>query len=78
MRRPRFIAEHARNAHGVVGRAIAWIMERETSRENLRSMRSASPRDIACSISAAGRGEASKCSRGARQTYASPASMRLR
>jgi len=36
MRRPRFIAEHARNAHGLVGRVIAFIMARETWSHNLR------------------------------------------
>lgn len=35
MRRPRFIAEQARDARGPVGRVIAWIMARETHRDNL-------------------------------------------
>lgn len=35
MRRPRFIAEQARNAKGPIGRVIAWIMARETQRDNL-------------------------------------------
>jgi len=35
MRRPRFIAEHARNARGLLGRVIAFIMARETRSQNL-------------------------------------------
>lgn len=38
MRRPQFIAEHARNARGLLGRLIAFIMARETWRQNLRAM----------------------------------------
>lgn len=38
MRRPRFIAEQARDARGILGRALAAIMARETWRENLRTM----------------------------------------
>jgi len=38
MRRPRFIAEHARHAKGLLGRLIAFIMARETWRQNLRVM----------------------------------------
>jgi ubiquinone/menaquinone biosynthesis C-methylase UbiE len=38
MRRPQFIAEHARNARGPLGRLIAFIMARETWRQNLRAM----------------------------------------
>lgn len=38
MRRPRFIAEHARNARGLLGRLIAFIMARETWAQNLRAM----------------------------------------
>jgi len=38
MRRPRFIAEHARNARGLLGRVIAFIMARETRSQNLRAM----------------------------------------
>lgn len=38
MRRPRFIAGHARNARGLFGRAIAFIMARETWSQNLRAM----------------------------------------
>lgn len=38
MRRPQFIAEHARNARGLLGRLIAFIMARETWSENLRAM----------------------------------------
>lgn len=38
MRRPHFIAEHARNARGLLGRAIAFIMARETWSQNLRAM----------------------------------------
>jgi ubiquinone/menaquinone biosynthesis C-methylase UbiE len=38
MRRPRFIAEHARNARGVLGRVVAFIMARETWSQNLRVM----------------------------------------
>ena len=36
MRRPQFIAEHARNARGLLGRLIAFIMARETWSQNLR------------------------------------------
>ena len=38
MRRPPFIADQARNARGLLGRLIAFIMARETWRENLRVM----------------------------------------
>jgi ubiquinone/menaquinone biosynthesis C-methylase UbiE len=38
MRRPHFIAEHARHARGLLGRLIAFIMARETWRQNLRAM----------------------------------------
>lgn len=38
MRRPRFIAEHARNARGLLGRVIAFIMARETWSQNLRTI----------------------------------------
>jgi SAM-dependent methyltransferase len=38
MRRPRFIAEQARHARGLLGRAIAFIMARETWGENERAM----------------------------------------
>jgi SAM-dependent methyltransferase len=38
MRRPQFIAEHARNARGLLGRLIAFIMARETWSQNLRVM----------------------------------------
>lgn len=38
MRRPRFIAEQARHAHGPLGRLIAFIMARETWRENQRAI----------------------------------------
>ncbi len=38
MRRPHFIAEHARNARGFLGRVIAFIMARETWSQNLRAM----------------------------------------
>jgi ubiquinone/menaquinone biosynthesis C-methylase UbiE len=38
VRRPRFIAEQARHARGVLGRIIAFIMSRETWRENLRAI----------------------------------------
>jgi len=38
MRRPRFIAEHARNARGLLGRVVAFIMARETWNQNLRVM----------------------------------------
>lgn len=36
MRRPKFIAKHARNARGLLGRLIAFIMARETWSQNLR------------------------------------------
>jgi ubiquinone/menaquinone biosynthesis C-methylase UbiE len=38
MRRPRFIAEQARHARGPLGRLIAFIMARETWRENQRAI----------------------------------------
>lgn len=38
MRRPRFIAEQARHAKGLLGRLIALIMARETWGENLRAI----------------------------------------
>ena len=38
MRRPRFIAEQARNARGPVGRLIAFIMAGETWAQNQRAM----------------------------------------
>ncbi|MCA1426192.1 MULTISPECIES: class I SAM-dependent methyltransferase [Bradyrhizobium] len=38
MRRPQFIAEHARNARGLLGRLIAFLMARETWGQNLRVM----------------------------------------
>lgn len=38
MRRPRFIAEQAAHAHGILGRLIAFIMARETWRENERAI----------------------------------------
>jgi ubiquinone/menaquinone biosynthesis C-methylase UbiE len=38
MRRPQFIAEQARNARGLLGRLIAFIMARETWSQNLRAM----------------------------------------
>ena len=38
MRRPQFISEHARNARGILGRLIAFIMARETWSQNMRAM----------------------------------------
>jgi len=38
MRRPRFIAEQARNARGPLGRLIAFIMARETWTQNRRAI----------------------------------------
>lgn len=38
MRRPRFVAEHARNARGLLGRLIAYAMARETWDANLRAI----------------------------------------
>jgi ubiquinone/menaquinone biosynthesis C-methylase UbiE len=38
MRRPRFVAEHSRNARGLLGRVIAFIMARETWSQNLSVM----------------------------------------
>lgn len=38
MRRPRFIAEQARHARGVLGRLIAFIMARETWAQNQRAI----------------------------------------
>jgi SAM-dependent methyltransferase len=39
MRRPRFIAEQARHAKGMLGRAIAFIMARETWAQNRRAIK---------------------------------------
>lgn len=38
MRRPLFIAEQARNARGMLGRFIAFVMARETLSENMRAI----------------------------------------
>lgn len=38
MRRPRFIAEQARNATGLLGRLIAFIMSHETKGDNQRAI----------------------------------------
>jgi ubiquinone/menaquinone biosynthesis C-methylase UbiE len=38
MRRPRFIAEQARNANGLLGRLVASIMARETWDQNMRAI----------------------------------------
>jgi len=38
MRRPRFIAEQARDARGPIGRLIAFIMARETWAQNIRAI----------------------------------------
>lgn len=38
MRRPRFIAEQARNANGLLGRLIAFVMARETFAANMRAI----------------------------------------
>jgi len=38
MRRPRFIAEQARNATGLLGRLIAFVMARETFAANMRAI----------------------------------------
>lgn len=38
MRRPRFIAEQARNAKGPLGRLVAFVMARETFAENMRAI----------------------------------------
>lgn len=40
MRRPRFIAEQARHANGVLGRFIAFVMARETFADNQRAIES--------------------------------------
>lgn len=45
MRRPPVIAEQARNAHGLLGRLIAFIMARETWGENLRAIEALGIRD---------------------------------
>lgn len=45
MRRPRFIAEQARNARGPLGRLIASIMARETWAENVRAIEALEVRD---------------------------------
>lgn len=44
MRRPVFIAEHARNAHGIVGRIIAGIMAHETRGDNLWAIETLAPK----------------------------------
>ena len=38
MRRPRFIAEQARNARGPLGRLVAFVMARETWAQNRRAI----------------------------------------
>lgn len=38
MRRPAFIAEQARNANGLLGRVVAFVMARETLAENVRAI----------------------------------------
>lgn len=38
MRRPLFIAEQARNANGLLGRFVAFVMARETLSENIRAI----------------------------------------
>lgn len=38
VRRPRFIAEQARNASGALGRLVAFVMARETWQQNLRAI----------------------------------------
>ncbi len=38
MRRPRFIAEQARHAKGLLGRLVAFVMARETFAENMRAI----------------------------------------
>lgn len=48
MRRPQFIADQARNARGLLGRLIAFIMARETWRENLRVMDTLSIEQALC------------------------------
>ena len=45
MRRPPVIAEQARNAHGLLGRVIAFIMARETWAANLRAIEALDIRD---------------------------------
>lgn len=44
MRRPVFIAEQARNAHGIVGRIIAGIMAHETRGDNLWAIETLAPK----------------------------------
>lgn len=45
MRRPPAIAEQARNAHGLLGRLVAFIMARETWGQNLRAIEALDIRD---------------------------------
>lgn len=45
LRRPHAIAEQARNAHGLLGRLIAFIMARETWAENQRAIAALDIRD---------------------------------
>ena len=48
MRRPRFIAEQARNAKGVVGRIVAAIMARETWDKNRRAIEAIEVKERDC------------------------------
>lgn len=45
MRRPEFIARQSAHPRGLLGRVLAWIMERETSRVNDAAIELLNPRD---------------------------------
>jgi hypothetical protein len=58
MRRPRFIAEQARNATGLLGRLIALIMSHETKGDNRRAIQAlAVAPETMCSMWGVGTGE---------------------
>ena len=80
MRRPRFIAEQAREPHGPLGRLIAWIMARETRSENRRAIEALDVRaedhvlDVGCGHGASLAPLAQRASRG-RVTGSDPAAL---
>jgi ubiquinone/menaquinone biosynthesis C-methylase UbiE len=80
MRRPSFIAEQAREPHGLLGRVIAWIMARETRRENRSAIEALAVGaddhvlDVGCGHGASLAPLAERASRG-RVTGADPAAL---
>jgi ubiquinone/menaquinone biosynthesis C-methylase UbiE len=70
MRRPRFIADQARHARGVVGRLIAFVMARESLEPNRRAVEALnvaatdSVLDVGCGPGTALTGLASKARKG--------------